>query len=61
MSTLSNADGPLATEPDSPDLINITRFIVVVALFVGISLVSLRTWIGDLMEVPIAPTMTTQR
>ena len=61
MSTLPNAEETLATEPDSPDLINVTRFIVIVAVFVGISLVSLRTWIGDLMEQPIAPTMTTQR
>ena len=61
MSTLSDADLPLATEPDAPELTNVTRFIVIVSLFVAISLVSLRSWLGDLMEPPIAPPKTSQR
>ena len=61
MGAFSDSENSIAAEPDVPELINVTRFIVIVALFVAVSLVSLRSWTGNLMMGPIAPVITTQR
>ena len=61
MDTVSDTAAHIATEPDAPELINVTRFIVIVALFVAVSLVSLRSWLGGLTESTTVPTMTTPR
>mgnify|MGYP006189255357 CR=1 FL=1 len=51
----------LASEPDSPQLMFASRFILAVAIFVAASMVGLRGWLGEQMTPATDIAAETQR
>ena len=54
-------DEQLATEPDSPELGSIAKLMVGTVLFVALSLIGVRVWLGDVVDHARDTPVTSQR
>ena len=61
MDTPMEIDHTLASEPDRPELLVASRFILAVAIFVAASMLGLREWLGDQMTLTADIAVETQR